>query len=126
MVRLLRGSGTRPTLVVSSAPHEDVATPTTRGQRVTTGDRGHAAGHGSVKKHSREFKEKMEQVLMEDERQQVIQQLTRFSQNRYIDDNYRNLLNIVQTLYLASKSHDFVSPQTFFLLYLKAKPEKAV
>ena len=87
MVRLLKGSGTRPTLVVSSAPHADVTTPTTRGHRIANGDRGHASGYGSVKKHSREFKEKMEQVLLEDERQRVIQQLTRFSQNRYIDDN---------------------------------------
>lgn len=83
MVRLLRGSGTRPTLVVSSAPRTDATTPTPRGHRVANGDRGRATGHGSVKKHSREFKEKMEQVLLEDERQRVIQQLTRFSQNRY-------------------------------------------
>ena len=98
MVRLLRGSGTRPTLVVSSAPHTDVTTPTARGHRVANGDRGRACGaggHGSVKKHSREFKEKMEQVLLEDERQRVIQQLTRFSQNRCTDVNYRKKRIIV-------------------------------
>lgn len=84
MVRLLRGSGTRPTLVVSAAP-QDATTPTVRGHRViATGDTTSRTEYGSVKKHSREFKQKMEEVLLEDEIQHVIQNLTQFSHNRYI------------------------------------------
>lgn len=80
VVQLLRGSGTRPTLVVSSAP-QDMTTLPGGGHRGSTTHISHP-GHGSVKKHSKEFKEKMEQVLLEDERRHVIHQLTKFSQNK--------------------------------------------
>lgn len=84
VVRLLRGSGTRPTLVVSSAP-QGMSTPSVGGRRASAADTSQTsrpADYSSMKKHSQEFREKMEQVLLEDERQVVIRKLTRFSQNR--------------------------------------------
>ena len=84
VVRLLRGSGTRPTLVVSSVP-QGMSMPSVGGRRasaVDTSQPSHSTDHGSMKKHSQEFREKMEQVLLDDERQEVIKKLTRFSQNR--------------------------------------------
>ena len=60
---------------------DSAATPPMRGSERGTAMAG--VGHASVKKHSKEFKEKMEQVLLEDEKQHVIHHLTRYSQNRY-------------------------------------------
>ena len=96
MVRLLKGSGTRPTLVVSSAT-QDMATPPGGGHRSSAtythgGPRPPPStrhGYQSAKKHSKDFKEKMEEVLLEDEKRHVVEQLTRFSQTRFEKRTHR-------------------------------------